>query len=46
MNWFKKIKNYYKLGLWSIEQVRNAVIAGKITAEQFELITGEPYEQD
>lgn len=36
---FKKGKR-----LWNIDQVRNAVVKGWITAEEFEEITGEPYE--
>ena len=43
MNWFEKIKLYYEMGLWDIERVKNAVIKGKITAEQYEEITGEEY---
>ena len=40
---FEKVKNYYLLGLWGINKVYNAV--GKwITAEEFETITGQPYE--
>lgn len=40
---FEKVKNYYLLGLWDIIKVHNAV--GKwITAEEFTLITGQPYE--
>ena len=38
---FKKVKGYYDSGLWSIERVRNAVLKGWITEEEFELITGE-----
>jgi hypothetical protein len=33
----------YEMGLWDIERVKNAVIKGKITAEQYEEITGEEY---
>lgn len=40
---FDKVKAYYDRGLWSVERVRNAVVKGWITAEEFELITGEPY---
>lgn len=40
---FEKIKKYYDDGLWNKEMVRNAVIKGKITAEEYEEITGEPY---
>lgn len=40
---FEKVKNYYDKGLWNKTRVYNAV--GKwITAEEYELITGEPYE--
>lgn len=41
---YKKVKAYYDKGLWSIEMVRNAVVKGWITAEEFAEITGEPYE--
>jgi len=41
---FKKVKGYYGSGLWSIERVRNAVVKGWITAEEFKAITGEEYE--
>lgn len=44
MNWFEKIKLYYEMGLWDIERVKNAVIKGKITAEQFKEITGQDYD--
>lgn len=40
---FYKVKDYYDRGLWNIERVRNAVVKGWITAEEFELITGQPY---
>jgi uncharacterized XkdX family phage protein len=43
MDWFEKIKAYYDSGFWSIEWVRNAVEKKKITAEQFEIITGTIY---
>jgi len=40
---FEKVKTYYDKGLWSLDRVRAAV--GKwITAEEYEEITGEPYE--
>ena len=35
-------KNYPKL--WNIEMLRNLVAKGRITEEQFEEITGEPYD--
>ena len=40
---FEKIKAWYESGLWTKAMVRNAVRKGKITAEQYELIVGEPY---
>lgn len=41
---FNKVKNYYDKGLWNLTMVRNAVVKNWITAEEFEQITGEPYE--
>ena len=41
---YNKVKNYYDKGLWNIEMVRNAVVKGWITEEEFTEITGEPYE--
>ena len=43
---FKKIKMYFDSGLWSIERVRNAVVKGWITAEEYKTITGEVYGDD
>lgn len=40
---FEKIKEYYDRGQWNKEMVRNAVIKGKITEEQYKEITGEDY---
>ncbi len=40
---FEKIRKFYNLGLYSKEQVGQFVDKGKITAEQYEQITGEPY---
>ena len=40
---FKKVKGYYDSGLWSVERVRNAVVKGWITAEEYKIITGEEY---
>ena len=42
---FAKVKRYYDEGLWSKSMVRNAVVKGWITAEEYELIVGEPYEE-
>lgn len=41
---FKKVKKYYDNGAWNKEMVANAVIKGWITAEEYEIITGEVYE--
>lgn len=40
---YEKIKAWYELGVWNEERVRNAVIKGKITAEQYTQITGKAY---
>lgn len=40
---FERIKKWYEQGLWTKAMVRNAVRKGKITAEQYEEIVGEPY---
>lgn len=40
---FNKVKKYYDNGLWNITMVRNAVVKGWITEEEFTLITGEEY---
>ena len=40
---FDKIKKYYDDGVWPIGWVRNAV-GKKITAEEFEEITGKQYD--
>jgi len=42
---FKKVKDYYDRGLWSISRVRDAVEHEWITPEEFEEITGEVYEE-
>ena len=43
---YEKIKEYYDSGLWSEERVRNMVIKGVITEEEFYDITGEFYNED
>ena len=40
---FEKIKYWYVTGMWTKAKVKNAVVKGAITAEEYELITGEPY---
>lgn len=41
---FEKVKRYYDSGLWNKTMVRNAVVKGWITAEEYTIITGEVYE--
>ena len=43
---YEKIKEYYNTGLWSEARVRNMVIKGIITAEEFYDITGEFLNED
>ena len=42
---FEKVKGYYDSGKWSKSRVHDAVGAGWITAEEYEEITGEAYEE-
>lgn len=46
MSKYDKVKYYYDNGYWSIQRVRDAVVKGWITVEQFEEITGKPYEEE
>lgn len=41
---YELVKRYYDQGLWSKARVRNAVVKEWITAEEYQLITGEVYE--
>ena len=41
---FEKVNRYYDNHLWTKKQVADAVVKGRITAEEYELITGEDYE--
>lgn len=40
---FELVKKYYDDDKWDIVKVRNAVIKGWITEDEFVLITGENY---
>lgn len=40
---FEKAKDYYERGLWSKAQLRALVTKGKLTAGEYEEITGEQY---
>jgi len=41
---YERIKKFYDMGIYTKVQVANFVKKGVITAEQYEMITGEPYE--
>lgn len=43
MNYFDTINKYYQLGKYTIDQVKVFVKAGRITKEEFKIITGEDY---
>lgn len=43
MNKYDKVKRYFDNGYWTVSMVRNAVVKGWITAEQYAEITGEDY---
>ena len=38
---FERIKAWYEGGQWSKKRVRDAVVKGRITPEEYRLITGE-----
>ena len=44
-NMYEKIKGYYNTGLWSEERVRNMVVKGIITEDEYLSIIGEEYEE-
>ena len=37
----EKIKKWYEQGLWTVEMVRNAVVKGKLTEDEYREIVGE-----
>ena len=41
----EKIKEYYNTGLWSEERVRNMVVKGIITEEEYKTIIGKEYKE-
>lgn len=43
MGKFETVMEYYRRGLWDETRVRNAVIKGWITEEQFQEITGKEF---
>ena len=42
---YEKIKEYYDSGFWSKERVRNMVVKGIITEEEYDSIVGKEYEE-
>ena len=42
---YEKIKKYYDTGLWSEVRVRNMVVQGVITEEEYASIVGKEYEE-
>lgn len=42
---FSTVKAAYDRGSWNKVMVANAVVKGWITAEEYQLITGEAYEE-
>jgi len=44
-NKFNIVKQYYDAKLWNISRVKNAVLKGWITSNEYELITGEVFEE-
>ena len=42
---YKKVKKYYDMGLYNDKMVADFVKKGRLTPEEYELITGQPYEE-
>lgn len=42
---FEMVKNFYDNGFWKEKRVRDAVIKGWISPENFKEITGEDYDE-
>ena len=42
---YEKIKEYYNTGLWSEVRVRNMVVKGVITEEEYASIVGKEYKK-
>ena len=42
---YDKIKSYYDSGLWSEERVRNMIVKGIITEEEYKAIIGKEYKE-
>lgn len=44
-NKYEVVKDYYDRRLWTALAVRNAVVKGWITDDEYEMIVGKPYEE-
>ena len=42
---YEKVKSYYDTDLWSEERVKNMVVKGIITEEEYKNIVGKKYEE-
>ena len=42
---YEKVKSYYDTSLWSEERVRNMVVKGIITEEEYKAIIGKEYKE-
>lgn len=42
---YEKVKRYYELGLWSEQRVRDAVLKGAITPEEYAEVVGKQYKE-
>ena len=40
---FEQVKSFYDMGVWSETKLRNAVVKGWITQDEFKAITGKNY---
>lgn len=45
-SYYKTVKRYYDKGIYDNEDVALFVRAGRLTPEEYERITGEPYEEE
>lgn len=43
MDWFKICTDYYNSGYYDNDSLKRFVVKGKITAEQYQIITGIEY---
>ncbi|MFE4571278.1 XkdX family protein [Paenibacillus chitinolyticus] len=43
MDWYKTVSTYYKMGIYTNDNVKVFVVKNKITPDQYELITNEEF---